>query len=176
MDPWFVIRNLLHLQHPRSPLSSDTLVHNAFFGPATPRDKVRVFAQQMPNYESLAWPIGMMKRFTDVRNILRNLQGWRSSLSSRVMVMAGSEDKLMGVQLMRDVAYEYREGIEQLGGEKFLDPTELPQTSLRLNQNVKQDTETAVTMVVVEGAGHHLQNDAQADDAAEAVRKFLEQL
>lgn len=176
MDPWFVIRNLLHLQHPRSPLSSDTLVYNAFFGPAFPRDKVREFAQQMPNYESIAWPIGMMKRFTDVLSILRNIQGWRNSLSSRVMVMAGSEDKLMGVQLMRDVACEYRKGIEQLGDDKRLDPADFPQSSFQLSPHVRQDTETAVTMVVVEGAGHHVQNDVQADEAAEALRKFLDQL
>ena len=40
MDPWFLIRNLIHL-HPEPPLSSDKLVHNAFFSQAFPQEKVR---------------------------------------------------------------------------------------------------------------------------------------
>jgi hypothetical protein len=55
----------------------------------------------------------MMKRFTDVPCILRNIQGWGTS-QSRIMVMAGTEDKLMGVKLMEDMAREYRYGIEKL--------------------------------------------------------------
>jgi pimeloyl-ACP methyl ester carboxylesterase len=175
MDPWFVVRNLLHLQHPKSPLSSDTLVYNAFFGPTFPRHKVQSFSKQMPNYESLAWAFGMMKRFTDVPCILRNIQGWGTS-PSRIMVMAGAEDKLMGVKLMEDMAREYRDGIEQLSSQKKMEPVNSLQTRSQISKNVKQDIKGGVAMVVVEGAGHHLQNDIQADEAAGALKLFLEQL
>lgn len=179
IDPWFLIRNLFHLQHPRSPLSSETLVYNAFFGPAFPRNKVREFAKQMPNYESLAWPVGMLKRFADIPSILRNIQGWETSSSSsspRIMVMAGGEDKLTSAKLMRDMGSEYRRGIEQLSGQKRIHCVDLLQSSSQFSENVKQDNETGLTMVVVEGAGHHVQNDVQADEAAEALRAFLQQL
>ncbi|KAF7512352.1 hypothetical protein GJ744_001920 [Endocarpon pusillum] len=175
MDPWFLIRNLIHLQHPRSPLSSDTLVHNAFFSQAFPQDKVREFSRQMSAYESMTWAIGMMKRFTDVPSILANIQGWGTS-SSRVMVMAAEADKLMGVKLMMDMAGEYREGVEGLSIRKKIEHVELPQTESRISENVKQDVKSGVTTVVVMGAGHHVQNDVQADEAAEALKRFLDQL
>jgi pimeloyl-ACP methyl ester carboxylesterase len=175
LDPWFMIRSILHFQHPKSPVSSDTLVHAAFFSQAFPLDKVREFAQRMPKYESLAWPIGMMKRFTDVPSVLQNIQGWGSS-ASRILIMAATEDKLMGVRLMEDVAGEYRAGIKRLSSQKKIDAVnELPIRS-QISDNVKQDVEAGVTMVVVQGAGHHVQNDIQADEAAEVLRKFLEQL
>ncbi len=175
MDPWFLIRNLIHLQHPKSPLSSDKLVHNAFFSQAFPQEKVREFSRQMPAYESMAWPIGMMKRFTDVQSTLGNIQGWGTS-SSRVMVMAAAEDKLVGLNLMMDVACEYRKGVEELRSRKRMEHVELPQTESQISENVKQDVRCGVTMVVIEGAGHHVQNDVQADEAAEALKRFLDQL
>jgi hypothetical protein len=175
MDPWFLIRSIFHLQHPRSALSSNTLIYNAFFGQAFPREKVGEFARQMPNYESLAWPIGMMKRFTDVPSILRNIQGWGTS-TSRIMVMAGTEDKLMGVKLMMDMADEYGEGIQQLKQGKEIELVDRIQTGSLTSKNVKRIVVDGVTKVVVEGAGHHIQNDVQADEAAEALKMFLDLL
>jgi hypothetical protein len=55
-------------------------------------------------------------------------------------------------------------------------PVDTLQTRSQISKNVKQDIEGGVTMVVVEGAGHHLQNDIQADEAAGALKLFLEQL
>lgn len=129
----------------------------------------------MPNYESLAWAIGMMKRFTHVPSILKNIQGWGTS-PSRIMVMAATEDKLVKVRLMEDTVREYRKDIKQLSGQKKIEPYEDLSTSSQVGENTTQNTEIAVTMVVVNGAGHHVQNDVQADEAAEALRMFLEQL
>jgi pimeloyl-ACP methyl ester carboxylesterase len=173
MDPWMLLRNLLHLHHPRSALSSDTLVGNAFFGHKFPQDQVRDFAQWMSQCESMGWPVGMMNRFTNVSNILQNIQGLGSS-AARIMVMAGTEDKLMGVKLMQDMAGEYRDGIRQLSDQKKIEPT--VETGNSISKNVKQETENGVSMVIVEGAGHHIQNDVQADEAAEALKMFVEQL
>lgn len=129
----------------------------------------------MPAYESMAWPIGMMERFTDVPSILGNIQGWGTS-PSRVMVMAAEADKLVRVKLMMDVAREYREGVEGLSIRKKIEHVEPPQTESLISENVKQDVKSGVTTVVVKGAGHHVQNDIQADEAAEALKKFLDQL
>ena len=90
--------------------------------------------------------------------------------------MAGTEDKLMGVRLMKDMTDEYREGIQQLSQRKKIECVESIQTPSSISKNVEQVIEGGVAMVVVEGAGHHIQNDVQADEAAEALKMFLDQL
>ena len=77
-------------------------IYDAFFSQAFPLDKVRQFAQRLPKL-SLAWPIGMMKRCTGVPSILQNIQGWDTS-AYRSLVIAATEDELMEVRLMEDVA------------------------------------------------------------------------
>jgi hypothetical protein len=61
MDAWFMLRSLVHLQHPRSPLSSTPLVQRAFFGHEFERQRVVEFEKWMPAYESLRWLIEMLK-------------------------------------------------------------------------------------------------------------------
>lgn len=129
----------------------------------------------MPAYESMAWPIGMMKRFTDMRSILENIQGWGTS-PSRVMVMAGAEDKLMGTKLMMDVACEYRKGVEELSSRKKIEPVELPETKPQISENVRQEVRFGITTAVVEGVGHHVQNDVHAEEATETLKRFLDEL
>jgi hypothetical protein len=53
LDPWFMLRSLVHSQHPRSPLSSTPLVQTAFFGHEFERRAVVEFEKWMPEYESL---------------------------------------------------------------------------------------------------------------------------
>jgi hypothetical protein len=129
----------------------------------------------MPSYESLAWPLGMMKRFTHVPSILQNIQGWGIS-PSRIMIMAGTEDKLMGVKLMKDMAEEYREGVKTLSGKKRIEPAEIRQTRSEISQNVGQTVDSGVSMTTIRVARHHVQNDVQSEEAAEALKMFLEQL
>lgn len=92
------------------------------------------------------------------------------------MVMAAEADKLVSVKLMMDTAREYREGVEGLSIRKKIEHVELPQTESLISEKVKQDVKSGVTTVVVKGAGHHVQNDVQADEAAEALKRFLDQL
>jgi len=51
LDPWSLPRVLKDFYHPRSPLSSTQLVHNAFFSKPFPTDEVRKFESDMPEYE-----------------------------------------------------------------------------------------------------------------------------
>jgi len=177
LDPWCMIRSVFHLQHPRSPLSSTRLVHGAFFGPDFPIERVPKFESAMSNYESMAWAIGMMRKgFVSVPNIIKNISGWGSG-SSRIMVIAGEEDKLMSIQLMKQMAADYREGIEALSRDKKIDlsPSNYspPPDAIK---NIKEQRQGGVTMVIVGGAGHHLQNDVQSDQAAQALESFLLEL
>jgi hypothetical protein len=74
------------------------------------------FDRWMPEYESLRWPIEMMKKgWINVQSVVRSITGWDGGM----------------------------------GGE------------------------ASVSMVVVKGAGHHVQNDVQAERAAEVLRMFM---
>lgn len=66
------------------------------------------------------------------------------------MVMAATEDKLMGVKLMEKVAAEYRNGIEKLSIHKKIEFVEVRGVRLPISKNVKQEVHTGVTMVVVQ--------------------------
>jgi hypothetical protein len=44
--------------------------------------------------------------------VVGSITGWGGGMGGpRIMVMAGSEDKLMGVRLMEDMAWDYRRGV-----------------------------------------------------------------
>ncbi|KAL2072055.1 hypothetical protein VTL71DRAFT_11398 [Oculimacula yallundae] len=165
MDPWFVPRYYLRdLWHSRSPLSSTTLVHNAFFCPSYPVSEVKKFETLLPEYESMVWPLQMMLRFVDVGKVLGNIIGWTKG-GKRVLVIAGEKDPLMVVDLMRRMAAEYRIAVNgnwtSLVGES------------ESTVNVGADV---VGLEVVGGSGHHLQNDIYWEDCAEKILAFVEQV
>lgn len=98
------------------------------------------------------------------------------------MVMAGSEDKLMGVKLMKDMTNEYRDTLAALGLEKKVDSRpsgdgRVGQSGLEETQDgIEESSEGGAIIAVVEGAGHHLQNDVKREVGAEAFRRFVDQI
>ena len=90
--------------------------------------------------------------------------------------MAGTEDKLMGSKLMEETATEYRNEVQQLSQGKLIDPLDKLRRLSLISKNAKQAVEGGVIMMVVERAKHHIQNDVQAGEAAEAPKLFLDQL
>ena len=128
LDPFFALRLYLRdLGHPRSPLSSTSLVHAAFFSPEFPEDEVKTFELLLTEYESYQWPMQMMWRFVDRERVLQGVGGgyWY-------------EDVLL------------RHG-ENMSGAK-------------------------VSFEVVKGSGHHVQNDAQWEDAASIIKAWAKDL
>jgi hypothetical protein len=166
LDPWFMTRNIQHLQHPKSPLSSDTLVQDAFFSQAFPLDEARQFAQRMTKYDEALYGC--------VEHSPEHSRTWHLN-ASRILVMPATEDKLMAVRLMENLAGEYRAGIKRRNSQqKVKAAKELP-TRSRISDHVKQDLEAGSAMVVFQGAGHHMQKKGfQAVEAEEALKKFLE--
>ncbi|KAH8592069.1 Alpha/Beta hydrolase protein [Bisporella sp. PMI_857] len=167
-DPWFVPRYYIRdLWHPRSPLSSTTLVHGAFFSPEYPREQVSIFEKMLPAYESMLWPLQMMFPFVNIRNVLKNIVGWgNESKQRRLLVIAGEKDNLMGVRLMEKMAALYR---ITLG--RIFSAAEGKEKDIR-----GHETGTQVQFEVIEGSGHHVQNDLQWEVAAGKVLEFVEQL
>lgn len=191
-DPWFPLRSWLHLQHPTSPLSSDRLVQQAFFGRQFPRQLVSEFRRWMPAYESMRWALGMFgsfwgwlkgrPRWLGAGNIVRNLSnGTVGGRRTRICIMVGSEDMMIDVDMCRLQAAEYREALEPGSSGSGKDQTSLSASHKHRSmgtdvEGLRMEDAGGVRLVVVEGAGHHSQNDVQRDQGAQALRLFLEQV
>jgi pimeloyl-ACP methyl ester carboxylesterase len=179
LDPWFMVRSWVHMQHPRSPLSSTQLVWGAFFGNEMDEDGVREFERWMPKYESLNWAIGMLRAFVDPTKVIGNIVGWEESdgKGGRVAVIAGGVDKLMRLDIMERVAETYRGVVREMVGKKKVEMGTDGDEGLReVEKGVLEERREGVTLVVVEEAGHHLQNDAQREKGAEAFRRWVDGL
>ncbi|KAK5170160.1 uncharacterized protein LTR77_004745 [Saxophila tyrrhenica] len=181
-DPWFLLRNIFHLQHPTSPLSSDRLVHGAFFGSSFPRSAIAEFRKWMPGYETMGWPMGMMGSFwawccgrpewLDVEKIVRNVSGCQSSVrKDSICVMVGSQDVLMDLGMCKKQVAEYREVLVREQAEEKVKVVAADESI----EGVRMESDAGVRLVMVDGAGHHLQNDVQRDKGAEALLKFVQQ-
>jgi pimeloyl-ACP methyl ester carboxylesterase len=160
IDWWMFLRGLLMFQHPRAALCTTLLVKNAFFGPDYPVSRAKDFEQWMAPYESLRWPsqtVGSWQNgknvWLDTAKIVRNITTTDPS-KDRVLIILGSEDKMMQGTQARSVA-EYAGAIG---------------TSRDGNQV------SGVRLVEIPRAGHHLQNDIQWEDGARALLTFLRQL
>jgi pimeloyl-ACP methyl ester carboxylesterase len=142
-DPWFILRMLLHCNHVASPLSSKQLVRGAFFGSDFARRDnsegmamTQDFMNIMAPYESLMWPLQMMKGFwawltggkekwLDTKEVLHGVDLTNTNHTSvhadRVCIIVGDEDVLMDTPGQKRMAGEYRQGIQQLIQEKKFD-------------------------------------------------------
>ena len=184
-DPWFMARMLLHLQHPTSPLSSPGLVHGAFFGHEYPISAVEGFTRWMPKYESMGWPSGMMgslgawwkgkAEWLDVKAIVSNISGAQNDMTHAndiVCVLKGSEDMMMDDSMVARQAAEYRDALDL---SQYSEESATPRTSTKTIKGATVESDRRVRVVVVEDAGHHVQNDVQQEMGAEALLQFVRQ-
>ena len=90
-----------------------------------------------------------------------------------IMSMAGSEDRLIGVQLMKEIARDCREGMTEdkslVWSSGSIGGASAPVEGLEIREG-------GVSKVVVEGAGHDNQNDVKAERVAADLRNFVEAL
>lgn len=192
-DPWFSIRMLIHGWHSNSPLSHPFLVRRAFFSADYPDAELEEFTRHLNRYESFLWPLGMLLPFTDPRKILRNISGWggaaaaagsadRRGSGQRVLIMAGSGDKMMTHDVQQTSAATFRTAhaelvasgeIKTTGGDEAV----VPLNAAELGTGSESDNAGhGVQLAFVPGAGHHLQNDTMWEIGAEKLARFLEQL
>ena len=139
----------------------------------------------MPPYETLLWPMGMMgefmswwrgpSRWLSVKHILSNISGNPGPAEKdRVCVMVGDQDVLMDLAMCRRQAAEYRQALTWMRGKENEIKRQETRTRTALN-GVTVDSSQGVSLVVVHGAGHHVQNDVQQKEAAEALLQFVRQ-
>lgn len=146
LDPWCALRLVLHAWHPNSPLSHPFLTRRAFFGDSFPFSAIVPFQRRMNRYESFLWPSSMMRPFASANSILKHVD---DQVKAAVLVMAGSQDKLMTPKITQETTAFYREAAITARGD-----------------------DDAVRLEFVEGAGHHLQNDIQWEDGAAKLLDF----
>ncbi|KAK4496229.1 hypothetical protein PRZ48_012209 [Zasmidium cellare] len=192
-DPWFPLRSLLHLGHPSSPLSTPALVQGAFFGSRFDSREVPSFMQWMPRYESMGWPIGQFGSFwrwlkgrntwLDVKDILSHVEvssrGKRSDKDS-VCLIVGLEDMMYDEGMRKRVTNEYRQCIYDLESCKKIDTRgSAEEKQLDSDSDINgiiSEREGGVRVVLVEDAGHHVQNDVQNIEVARALYAFVSQV
>lgn len=149
LDPFFHIRLIFHAFHCNSPLSHPLLTQRVFFGDKFPLSAVIPFQLRMNRYESFIWPLSMMRPFASASSVLQHID----TQAPRVLIMAGTQDKLMTPKITLETTAFYRDGVVAAG------------TS-------SDDAGRVVQMELVEGAGHHLQNDVQWEDGASKLLSF----
>ncbi|KAF2754626.1 alpha/beta-hydrolase [Pseudovirgaria hyperparasitica] len=151
VDPFFMPRVVLHLWHPTSPLSTDALVKRVFFSDEKSDEEVAVFRQNMAPYESYWWPMSMMWTFADAGRVLQSIKGWNQA------------------EIMEQLSAWYRSAFDSMR------KTDNPKGSG--SEIVKSQMRgEGVRFEMVEGAGHHVQNDVQWEDGALKILDFYEQL
>lgn len=187
-DPWFPLRSVVHLGHPSSPLSTPALVHGAFFGSKFNSRGVPGFMQWMPCYESMGWPIGQFGSFWQwlrgrntwlkVEDILRHVEASRAgSDKDSICMIIGVEDMMYDEGMRKRVAKEYRDCIYDLERSKKIDRRARGSAKLASGSHgIISEREGGVRVVLVEDAGHHVQNDVQRVDVARALWAFVSQV
>lgn len=190
-DPWFPMRNVVHFQHPTSPLSSDRLVHQAFFGHKYPMEKIADFRRWMPAYESMGWPLGMFGEFwawwqgspkwLDIKEVTANLaQPTHDAQRQKVCIIVGAEDMMIDVDMCRLQAAQYRQALEDRQADSAGYQGSLQSRRIASQVHAIEGTEVesfdGVELAVIEGAGHHVQNDMQSRVAAQVLLRFLERV
>ncbi|KAI3323852.1 alpha/beta-hydrolase [Xylariaceae sp. AK1471] len=173
LDPWFTIRLLFHGWHSNSPLSHPFLVKQVFFSKDYPEDKLAEFQSHLSRYESFLWPLGMTFRFVNPKKVMQNIMGWGNS--NRMLIMAGTEEKLMTRPIQEKIAETYRTAFSELVQEKKLEAKDEAVCPLQ-GEGGLDNSGHGVELAWVLGAAHHLQNDTAWIIGAEKLVAFLRRL
>lgn len=129
------------------------LVRRIFFSESMPQQSVLQFASGLNRYESYLWPFSMMFSFADPRKILRQI---RNDGKCKVLVLTGSEDKLMTAPIMERLGAFYRDAAAEIGEGNLAG--------------------SVAEVAFVPGAGHHLQNDTDWEVGARRLLEFYERI
>ncbi len=161
---------VFHGWHPNSPLSHPALTKAVFFSRDVSDSYVLGFQRQICSYESFLWPVGMLGPFANPRTVVQQISGW--GRHPRLLIMAGTEDRLMTPPVMQELAATYRDAFRQLASEKMTEA----QGSESVKEEALGNSGQGVRLCLVRGAGHHLQNDIQWEDGAGQLFEFYNQL
>jgi pimeloyl-ACP methyl ester carboxylesterase len=163
MDPLVNLRLMLHGLHPKSNISTPELMRKAYFGLDTKLEDVKEFGKWAPDYEAMRWPFvtlgrkdgsGMLRRM-EAADIVANItdEGGRRGSGDKMLVLNGKADVLVQGTGERVVA-EYRSAFVKSNGAG----------------------KGGVAFVEIDRAGHHVQNDVQSEEGAQALLGWMRQV
>lgn len=145
--------------HPKSPLKNTELVKRAFFGDEVDEAVVEECEREMPEFESMAWPMGMMAEFCDRGQVIERVVGRNSGREQGeyewekwgILVVGAEKDRLVVKGIPEGLVEWYKGAAREKGLE-----------------------ERDVGFVEVRGSGHHLMLDREWETAAREVVRWLE--
>lgn len=114
----------------------------------------------------------MMRPFVSFSRILENIVG-SCKHHPCICIIAGGEDKLVGVQIPGKLAKIFRDSIKALIEGKKLDGIENDKWEA-INNGVASSSRLGVRLITMEGAAHHFQNDIDQEVGARQLLDFLE--
>ncbi|KAK4152892.1 Alpha/Beta hydrolase protein [Chaetomidium leptoderma] len=173
LDPWFLLRMILHLGHPNSPLSHPALTKRAFFSDQQSDTYVEAFQARSSPYESFIWALGMTWRFVNQQNVISRIASRAKGQS--ILVLNGELDKIMTLPIMEDLASMYRTGYSSMVRQGRFQGEDAEVVPMQGEGN-RDNAGHGVRFAVVPGAGHHLQNDVTWKVGAQKLLAFYEQL
>ena len=98
----------------------------------------------MPYWESMKWPMAMMRPFVSFSRIVRNITGWRRG-GNRICVVAGALDKIVSVNIARNMADSIGAAVVEQASNKKVD----------YQPSVEKQAGTGVDFLVVKDGPHH---------------------
>jgi hypothetical protein len=166
---------IFHGWHPNSPLSHPFLTRRAFFSEDLPEKDLIEFQNHSSRYESFLWPLSMMYPFINARRLLANIRSWDRG-NDRILIMAGTGDKLMTQNVQTKAAETYRTAFTEMVAKKKIDAEGNGAIVKLVGEGDKDNSGRGVRLAWVPGAGHHLQNDVQWKVGAVKLLAWLQQL
>jgi hypothetical protein len=92
------------------------------------------------------------------------------------LILVGELDVLMDVRMMHRLAARYRDAVRHSIGENVEGYVHSDKANRADTEAYTEDRGDGVRMVVVRGAGHHVQNDLQWETGAQRIADLLQQL
>ncbi|KAL8856131.1 MAG: hypothetical protein Q9178_007256 [Gyalolechia marmorata] len=119
----------------------------------------------------------MMRPFVSFPRILDNIAGV-GKRGTYICIIAGDEDKLVGVQIPEMLANMFRDTVKVLTRTKNVDIAEDAVQDKKMETTEKgcSDSVYGVQLLVFEDAPHHLQNDVHQNEAATRLLAFVDAL
>lgn len=111
----------------------------------------------------------MLFKFINFQNVLKRISG--KGHGSRILILTGEQDRLVSLDIAKREADEYRS--------VFQDLAQTNRLKVEVDEVVEEEMESTgcgVELRIVEGAGHHFQNDVMWEEGAEKLLAFYQQL
>lgn len=138
-------------------------------------------------YESMQWPMAMFGRtgiwewwwggkrneWLDVGRLVGALDGVEREGRDKVCVVVGKEDMMYRPYMWERVCDEFKAAIRKVrGGNVVSGDSQLGEPI----EAVTVESADGVRLVLVDDAGHHIQNDVYCGETAEAVLRWASQV